>query len=181
MAQRLLPKRSMKSMKPRKPAPTASARSIDWLDSTGRSLRASFPETADCSEYVAERLAALLLERLPPELCAEMIALLPATYPRRPLLEAYAGSEVDDSIAFPDFIEGARHALGLSELLDSPEYADSEARYENLSRRVAEAFLWLVTIDLPPDLKARMAALLPMDLRSRMNLYTGIADESKVA
>jgi hypothetical protein len=157
-------------------------RAINWLESTSRSLRSSLPDTTDCAEYVTERLAALMLDRLPPEVSRDLLDLLPDESLEKPrMFRAYSNLDRDASIAFPQFIERARHALGLSDLLDSPKYADSEGAFERLSLDVAEAFLWAVASEFPMDLKDRMSQALPSDLRCRMNLYCGYSDSDKVA
>ena len=161
-------------------------RSVDWLGATSRSLRSVIPAAAESADLVTERLSALLLETLPPKLGRSLIRLLPGL-PQMPnsssrfILKIYAESEADDSIGFSDFVEGTHHALGLSDLLDTPEYAESEDCYNDLCTKVTETFLWLVANDLPPELKSKMREHLPPDLLSRMNLYSGGADESRVA
>jgi hypothetical protein len=163
--------------------PVNTARSIDWLESTSRSLRAAFPQAGDCSDPLTERLSVLLLERLAPELRLQLVALLPRdkVNAEHLLLTCLHGNPADSSIGFISFVERARHSLGLSEVLDSPPYNDSEAEFEKLCNQMAEVFLWAVSQEFPPELKTRMIECLPLDLRSRMNLYSGHTDEGKVA
>ena len=68
-------------------------------------------------------------------------------------------------------VERAAHALGLSRL-DSTTDLPSQA---------ADAFLWAVAQDLPPDLKEILARELPTELKARMNLGTMHSEEAKVA
>lgn len=156
-------------------------KAVNWIESTCRSLQASVPEVAENAPYVTERLSALLLERLPMELAVEVLELLPEDRERRLKLRARRGSLPDASIAFPEFVEHTRYLLGLSDLLDSPKYADSEEQYARLCQQVAEAFLWAFAQELPLDLKDRIDSHLPGDLRCRMNLYSGYSAEDKVA
>lgn len=156
-------------------------KAINWIESTRRSLQASVPEVAESAPYLTERLSILLLERLPLALAAEVLTLLPEDFDRRLKLRARRGAMPDATIGFTEFVELTRYMLGLTDLLDSPKYAESEEEYANLCQHVAESFLWAVAQELPIDLKDRIAVHLPGDLRSRMNLYTGYSAEDKVA
>lgn len=157
------------------------AKAVNWLDSTRRSLQASIPEASECASYVTERLSALLLDRLPREIAVEILELLPEEAARNAGLYLHTDISSDSSVAFPAFVDRARHVLGMTDLLDSPRYADSEERYSELCEQVADAFLWAVLQEVPPELKHRMSAHLPSDLRCRMNLYSGFSDDAKVA
>jgi hypothetical protein len=156
-------------------------RTIDWLESTSRSLASSVPEAAEHASYVTERLGMLLLERLPPELSRELIALLPEEKQLRIPTWIRAELRADRSIGYPAFVSLTRHLLGVTELLDLPQYADSEENYAELCHHVTASFLWAVAQELPIELKQRLAPHLPRDLSARMNLVTGYSGDEKVA
>ena len=124
------------------------------------------------SEYVTQRLTALLLERLPPGVAQPFFSLLPKSMTARsPALQLVAGSAEDTSIGYPDFVKHAESAIGTLDLMPD----------EALCKNVANAFLWAIVQDIPADLKNRMIQALPVELSSRMNLYSAMADGSKVA
>ena len=154
-------------------------RQFNWFESTCRSLRASVPEASETANYVTVRLAMLLLGRLPQELAQEVLSLLPDE--ARAWFRARRELPPDQSISFPAFVEISRYLLGLSDLLDSPKYSESEEEYDALCSHMAEAFLWAFAQELPTDLKDRIAHHLPADLRCRMNLYSRFSDSEKVA
>ena len=161
-------------------------RAINWLDSTSRSLQGGFPDAADAADYVTERLSALMLERLTPQIAAQLLELLPedvshGTWRELDSLRTSAHSSGNPSIGFVDFVERTRHALGLTELLDSPAYENSEEAYEQLCHQIADAFLWAVAYEVPAEIKIRMTEELPLELRSRMNLYGAHSEREKVA
>jgi hypothetical protein len=73
-------------------------------------------------------------------------------------------------------VEKASYALGC----ESIDLSDDE-RARGLAERVANAFLWGIAFELPPELKDRLNDALPGEFRSRMNLYSAISDDAKVA
>lgn len=177
-------------------------RSINWLESTSRQIIGKFPEIRSKNAYyIAERLSALLLERLPPDQSEELIALLPdyVTAPNtlyRGLLTA-ARAQPDFVIGYADFVDQVSRSF-LENITPTetefPETAGiSTASSATMNRsadnfeeqeyfeRIADTFLWAIAQEIPPDLKARMTHVLPVDIRSRMNLYSGGNEESKVA
>ncbi len=158
----------------------AAKREIDWLRNTALSIELKYPETAECAHHLTERLSLLLLERLPPHLAHTLITLLPKRTDYRVLIGC-AESRCDSSIGFPMFVECTRHILGLTDLLDSPRFEYSEDEYARFCEDVACAYLWAVAQDIPAEIKSQMVEELPSDLRSRINLYNGLSDRSKVA
>jgi hypothetical protein len=177
-------------------------RSINWLESTSRQILGKFPEIRGKNAYyIAERLGALLLERLPPDQSEELIALLPeqVTSPNtlyKGLLTAARG-QADIVIGYPDFVdhvsrsflenitpvetdypEAAGISVSSSETMNhSAEGIEDQEYYE----KIADTFLWAIAEEIPVDLKSRMSEVLPVDIRTRMNLYSGGTEESKVA
>jgi hypothetical protein len=156
-------------------------RSIDWFQHSVISIRSRIPELGDSTPYVTERLAALLLDRLPRRLSNRMLGLLPSEVAAsHRLLRRPASSVGDSSIGYPAFVEVAQEAVGVSETHINPgEMGEEEAL--TFYRMVADAFLWAVTQELPPDLKSLVERDISADLRARMNLYSASAEESKVA
>jgi len=156
-------------------------RSIDWLDHTAVSLKSKVRDLGDSAPYVAERLAALLLDRLPRSLANRLVALLPDEVARaHRLLYRTAHSEGDRSISYITFVEAAQAAIGVcatGERMRGHEESDVDRFY----RDVADAFLWAITQELPSDLKHQVEQEISADLRARMNLYSASAEESKVA
>lgn len=161
---------------PREARDGANDRNINWLAETTQFIYSDAPDAACCAEYVAERLAALFLERLPPELGSELLALLPAheLRGRSSDLGESASSGRNSSIGFTDFVERARQALGCFRAVDLDLEPD-------LPRRVAEIFLWSLAHPLPAGFKERIAANLPAEIRFRMNLASDASAGSRVA
>jgi hypothetical protein len=167
-------------------------RSIDWLEMTNRSLESKFSQIGiqNSAPLLTERLAVLLLQRLPETLATAMVELLPRD-PARELgarLYKTALAAADCSIGFASFIEVSSQVLGLEEKLpqpdqssQSPDFPDFPDLNDNLSRQTAECFLWAVTQELPVELKTRMREVLPIELCSRMNLNHSTAEDSRVA
>lgn len=153
--------------------------SINWLDSTRRAISAEFPEVCECSYYVTERLSALLLERLPPDLGHEIIELLPDLVQENARsLQVCAQTTSERSIGYMDFVLRTMHVLGCTNLA----YAEKEeSEIEVFSRRLTDSFLWAVAQEMPPEMKSRIQDFLPAELKSRMNLYSAVSDEAKVA
>jgi hypothetical protein len=159
-----------------------NTRAIDWFESTSRSIHSQFPEIAACTDYLTERLSALMLERLPPVLRSQLISMLPDGQKEKPRHLARIGrTGADSSIGFPDFVERAKCAMGVSDGADLSRFENSDEEYDRFCQKVAEIFLWSFAQELPPDMKIRMHDSLPMDLRSRMNLYSGYSEQEKVA
>jgi len=158
-------------------------RSINWFDHTNQSLVSQFPETTPYSEYLVERLAALLLERLPPDLSRKLIGLLPENTIQGHLnpLTASAISQEETSIGYNDFVERTESTLGCSDLSKQKLLEDSEEEMRNFAEQLANSFLWAVAQEFPAEIKTRMIERLPSDLRARMNLYSAQSDDSKVA
>jgi hypothetical protein len=164
---------------------------IHWLEDARRAIERSVPQAAEAAPLIAGRLSELLLARLPAELAREMLDLLPEDASRGRLGEPMRGLAAhrrrdarlgpDRSIGHTAFVALTRHLMGLTELLDSPEYAESEEAYCRLCEQATAEFLWAVAHDLPVELKARIAEHLPSDLKSRMNLYSGFSHAEKVA
>jgi hypothetical protein len=148
-------------------------RPIDWLRDSERSISNRLSQHPHKNQFplgqVSERLAALLLERLPSDLAHQMIEMLPEEKQTAlKSLHQSAGAESDQSIGYPTFIERAAHALGLQE-------------NEDTIREITDAFLWGVVEEVPGDFKMRLTEVLPAELKSRMDLYSERENESKVA
>lgn len=148
-------------------------RPVDWLRDSEKSISNRLSQHGVKGQFsieqVSERLAALLLERLPSDLARQMISMLPDDKQAAlNSLHQSAKSESDASIGYPTFIERAASAIGMN--------ADEE-----MLREVTDAFLWGVVEEVPGDFKARLTEVLPAELRSRMDLYSERENESKVA
>jgi hypothetical protein len=156
-------------------------RSIDWFEHSVTSMKYCIRELGESAPYVAERLTALLLDRLPRRLSNRMLGLLPNEIARdHRLLRRPASSPGDRSIGYSSFVEVAQAAIGVSGLGGKlSEMAKDEA--DKYYRNVANAFLWAVTQELPPDLKAAVEQAISADLKARMNLYSACAEDAKVA
>jgi hypothetical protein len=146
---------------------------INWFEITSRSISSKLHAHPDCAEKITERLSALFLERLSRPTSEAMFDLLPeAAREKNRTLQASADSDSDPSIGYTSFVERAAQVMGCTgEIEDQDETA----------RQIADAFLWAVTQEIPPELKTRMTEELPAELRSRADLYTAHSDEAKVA
>jgi hypothetical protein len=151
----------------------SEVRPVDWIRDSEKSISNRLSKHPNKNQfrlgYISERLAALLLERLPSDLAHQMMTMLPEDK-QAALKSLYqsAGSESDQSIGYPTFIERAGQAIGLEENDDT-------------IREIADAFLWGVVEEVPGDFKARLTEVLPAELKSRMDLYSERENESKVA
>jgi hypothetical protein len=144
-------------------------RSINWLENTSRSVSSRFSKVGEKNaRYIADRLSILLLERLTPETANELVSCLPE--PLSDSLKSAASRQVDHVVGYPDFVD-----------LVSRSFFNGSIGFTDSSEAIADFFLWSVAQELSPDLKWKMIQELPADLRSRMNLYTGDNDDSKVA
>ncbi len=149
------------------------SRPVDWLRDSERSISNRLSRHRDKDRFpierVSARLAALLLERLPPDLARQMLRMLPdEKQAALSSLKKSADSDGESSIGYPTFIERAALALGVNE--------DDET-----IREITDAFLWGVVEEIPGEFKVRLTEVLPVELRSRMDLYSERENESKVA
>ncbi len=157
----------------------AQERSIHWLRTAEVAIESCCPQTRGCSQFIAERLASLMIARLPRDISLSLIELLPASvaahsWPLRSGIEASRKSERAFQ-GYSEFVDTARGALDCTEL----DMGAAEMR--ELADEVARAFLWAALHDLPSELKVKIAEHLPADLRSRMNLYNVVPEDSRVA
>jgi hypothetical protein len=150
-------------------------RSINWLENTSRSVSSHFPKVGEKNaRYIADRLSILLLERLSAETAKELISLLPedVLIPGSFAggLKRAAQSPTDHLVGYPDFVD-----------VVSRSFFSGSIAFTDSSELIADFFLWAIAQELTSDLKWKLIQELPADLRSRMNLYTGESDDSKVA
>jgi hypothetical protein len=147
-------------------------RHINWVQHTTQSLKDRLPplKPGNSAEYLTHRLASLLLERISPEAARALIALLPQES-LFPDLRVSAESEALLEIGYTDFLDRAHSALGVFQLNTA----------DNAAKTAADAFLWAIAQDLPPDLKTSLGRELPAELTSRMNLGSAHSEEAKVA
>lgn len=155
---------------------------VNWLDSTTRVLRAHFsedPTVQNRSDAIVDRLTAILFERLPSRISVQLLELLPIeARNEHPTLGASAESEGDRSIGFPDFMDEAERTLGIGPLAPS---LNDEPGARNLPREIADIYLWAIVQDVPAEIKIRMTETLPMELKSRMDLYSSQVAQARVA
>jgi hypothetical protein len=144
-------------------------RSINWLENTSRSVSSRFPKVGEKNaRYIADRLSILLLERLTPETANELISVLPE--PASENLRGAANSLADQVVGYTDFVEQV-----------SRSFFSGSIGFTDSSELIADSFLWAVAQELSPELKWKLTQELPVDLRSRMNIYAGGGEDSKVA
>jgi|GEM_PF-2992037 len=147
-------------------------RPVNWFENTSRAIHASLPQAGIDSNQMTERLTILLIERLPPKIAISLIDALPEDVRSNfKALEKKAILPADSSIGYSTFIECATQSLGVHLHPDTVRHADL----------IVSTFLWAVMQDFPPDFKSDLAKFLPSDLKSRMNLYSGHSEQSKVA
>lgn len=157
-------------------------RYINWLETADRAIYSQFPELTNCSSHIAERLSALLLERLPTDTSQAILRLLPeGNWMAMRSLSASAIGEADCSIGYTDFVERSVHAVGCTHHGRDFHRQDRETELFELSRRIVDVFLWAIAQEIPPEIKSRMATELPSDLRIRMNLISAASDDARVA
>lgn len=151
---------------------TDEMRAVNWFETTCRRIRLQAPTAAPCAEKLTERLSALLLERLPPWVSGSVLGLLPSSVLdlHGSLLNCARG-EAETSIGYPSFVQYSGYVMRTSGL----EVTDTDVR------QAVDAFLWSFANELPADLKAQLCELLPLELRSRMDLYSSISDDARVA
>lgn len=162
-------------------------RTINWFEHSVQSLESRHPWCKNQGSYLVERLTALLLERLPPGISGDLLALLPEqTMGNTPLgrlekLYSSARSGSDASIGYHEFIQRATLALGVCGIGTSGTDAVTEGDLRKSAERIADHFLWSIAQEFPPDLKSTLLDHLPAELRNRMDLYSAHSDDSKVA
>lgn len=152
---------------------------INWVEQSAQSLHGSFRRLGPKnSRYMTHRMSRILLERLPNELALQLLELLPsALWLREPAyaeLYAAAASQTDLTLGYRDFVETAERSI--LEALPTFENPLDDQFFE----RVVDSFLWSVAQEIPVELKQRLANNLPTEIRSRMNLFCGMAEEAKV-
>jgi hypothetical protein len=130
-------------------------------------------------------LAVLLLERLPLRLGKQIVAILPSEAAKGEFdfvqgsKSAQDDSKCDLAIGYPDFVEQISHSFFAS--VKPSEKSSDEGLTEEYYRKIADAFLWAFAQEFSSEMKYQLSELLPVDLRSRMNLYVGGSDQSQVA
>lgn len=155
---------------------------IDWLKITSRSLEAQISSCEGCANYLAERLAALWLQRLPREMRLRVLNLLPEEilHEAENLRASVAQIQSDRSIGFTDLVEDAERALGCASSLQWPKQEEEiEVRMSLLSEEVASTFLSSFFQAIPPDLREELIGALPYDLR--FHLKDSLLERLKVA
>jgi hypothetical protein len=122
------------------------------------------------------RLSRVILERLPPDVALSLVELLPDAIALPELeyeeLQLAAVIQPDLTIGYPELVEQASRSFR-SETLElelEPDFFE----------RLVDFFLWSFAQEFSPELKVRISENLPVDLRTRMNLYSGHAEEAKV-
>ncbi len=157
-------------------ATSSNERAIDWLSHAAVSIQVRERITSASAQYIVGRLSSLLLDRLPPELANQMLKILPkevaATHHH---LHARARAAADRSIGYTAFVDAASYAAGVCDEKRCDEEGDV------FYRKLADAYLWAVAQELPPELKAEFVRFLPLDLRARMNIYSAVSEDAKVA
>ncbi len=149
-------------------------RPVNWFEHTSRALQAAAPRLHPRCNQLTERLSSLLLERLPPHIANELVRSLPdEAGGMAQALSRIAQAPADASIGYSTFIEVTAQSLGIGDELSLDFERDTD--------QVVSTFLWAIMQDFPPDFKSDIARYLPADLKSRMNLYSGMSEQSKVA
>ena len=96
-------------------------------------------------------------------------------------LRQHARTSEDLSIGYTDFVEKVQHTLEMEGESWSGSGKIQGLDEETFYRSVADTFLWAVIQEIPPELKGPLARELPMELRSRMNLYCAHSEGEQVA
>lgn len=133
----------------------------DWLSISSRAIATNAPSLAGISEHLGERLAALLISRLPATASRQLIELLPD--PPSWLLSRVA-RDGDRSIGYPDFVESASDTIGMT----APELCSPPEMRDELARRASDLFLVAVSEHVPPEILAPCRRELPAELTIRM-------------
>jgi hypothetical protein len=134
----------------------------DWVLGCHRALQHDVPEYATLSFRLAERLAELMIRRLPARASVQLIGLL--LREAGPLSGAVT-RDGDSSIGYPDFVYKSRDLLAWA-----PEGSPDDERCDRLAERAADVFLSALGAQIPDEMKAPLAAMLPAELSERMGL-----------
>jgi hypothetical protein len=148
---------------------------MNWLENATQTIAKQVPELAASSKYVCERLASLLLARLPYYAGLNLIQELNDHAP--PLLRPNMNPRGEASIGYPDFVDRALQAIAFSSM-DDPTF---ENRLDEIARRVADLFLYSMAKNLPETSAQLLERNLPTELLYRMNLMRRARDESRAA
>ncbi len=136
----------------------------DWLHEIARSLEMDFPETRGQASYLAEKLAALILLRLPAESARRLMDLLPPhARDRHPEMRTCADSEADRSVGYASLVEKASITLSFHEGLP-------EESLDEYARQMTDFFLQQLAFSLPSEFHDDLRRSLPADLKQRMVL-----------
>jgi hypothetical protein len=133
----------------------------DWLRLCAEAIARNAPPLAPFADHVAERLAALLVTRLPADVAVDLIGLLPDP---PAWLSSRTSPTGDASIGYPDFLRSAEDTIALA----APELTSPPERLDNLARRAADLFFAALAVHLPAGLRRACLNGLPAELGSRM-------------
>ncbi len=134
----------------------------DWLSKACQHIAENEEIMEESSRYVCERLAALLINRLPEEISRSLIGLLPDP---PAWMFTQIQKEGDPSISYSDFIECAMDAIAL----EIPDRATDEHSLEQAGRRVADLFLASLAYEVPGNIVGELSHRLPDDLSFRIS------------
>jgi len=133
----------------------------DWIENASLSLSRYVPQITFCSTEVSEKLAELLLRRLPAQIGDQLLALL-VDVPND--LRSCLTPNGDPSIGYPDFLERSYETLAIR-----PEASVmQDHKGEELSRKVTDIILRSFMEVLPEQLKIQLVETLPSELHHKM-------------
>ncbi|MBC7693065.1 MAG: hypothetical protein H7222_14980 [Methylotenera sp.] len=125
-----------------------------WLQKVIGKISQEVPEVQDHAPVIVEKLATLLLTRLPRKTAAELLTYLPAKYSS---LENKFHEEGDRTIGYSDFVEKTFYLI--------PWNVNEEIAF-----RVASCFLENILEEVPPEVRDRVWSQLPTEILVRMKL-----------
>ena len=126
----------------------------NWLKKVIGKISQEVPEVQDHAPMIVEKLATVLLTRLPRKTATELLTYLPAKYSG---LENRFHEEGDRTIGYSDFVEKTFYLI--------PWDVDEEIAF-----RVAGCFLENVLEEVPPEVRDRVWSQLPTEILVRMKL-----------
>lgn len=146
--------------------------SRDWIQSAAGAISQNIPQLAGFAGWLAVRLAAVLIQRIPEHWSRQLLACLSQV---PPLLESRVNDSGDSSIGYPEFVDRAMDGICFAH----PDITNPE-EMDQLARRIADVFLASLRGQIPLRLAYDLGRILPAELSLRMNLPTE-APEAKPA
>jgi hypothetical protein len=153
---------------------------VNWYERTQQTLSFFFPRHRKQSTQFTHALSLLLLESLPSHLSQAILNLLPNQNAETMTDTPFKGIQFENSQprSYKNFVEKISDIINNANQATPPR---AQAEVTQISKKIADFFLWAVTQQFPVEIKTQFQAALPGELRYRMDLVSDVMDDAKVA